>query len=200
MSTWRELTFPTTALKETVIIIEDDRANILADPLRWLILEILGDGKSVAEISQILEITDARVLYHLKKLAQIGVVHLQKDETDLQEWHCSPAAGKIRVREDLLANNQVAEAIPTDVVNQFNQAFREAAEGLYGPTFQTSVNHNRARLSEEQASEFGRRLLALIEEYFPPGKGDRSGIKYGFYGILTPIDLHPLDDSETEKE
>ena len=52
-------------------------------------------------------------------------------------------------------------------------------------------------LSEEQAAEFGRRLLALIEEYFPPGKGDRSGIKYGFYGILTPIDLHPLGDSET---
>ena len=199
MSTWRELTFPTTALKETVIIIEDDRANILADPLRWLILETLGDGKSVAEISQTLEITDARVLYHLKKLAQTGVVHLKKDETDPNEWRCSPAAGKIRVQQDLLANKQIAEAMPTDVVKQFNQAFREAAEGLYGSTFQTSVNHNRARLSEEQASEFGRRLLALIEEYFPPGKGDRSGIKYGFYGILTPIDLHPLGDTETEE-
>ena len=200
MSTWRELTFPINALKKTVIVIEDDRANILADPLRWLILEILGDGKSVAEISQTLEITDARVLYHLKKLAETGVVQLEKDETGPHEWRCSPAADKIRVREDLLANNQITEAMPIDVVSQYNQAFREAAEGLYGSTFQTSVNHNRARLSEEQASEFGRRLLALIEEYFPPGKGDRSGIKYGFYGILTPIDLHPLDDSETEKE
>ena len=200
MSTWRELTFPTNALKKTVIVIEDDRANILADPLRWLILETLGDGKSVAEISQTLEITDARVLYHLKKLAETGVVHLKEGETDPNEWRCSPAAGKIRVLEDLLANNQVAEAMPIDVVSQFNQAFREAAEGLYGSTFQTSVNHNRTRLSEEQASEFSRRLFGIIEEYFPPGKGDQSGIKYGFYGILTPIDLHPLDDSETEKE
>lgn len=199
MSTWRELTFPTNALKETAIVIEDDRANILADPLRWHILETLGDGKSVAEISQTLEITDARVLYHLKKLAQTGVVQLEKDKTVPHEWRCSPATGKIRVREDLLANNQIAEAIPSEVVNQFNQAFREAAEGLYGSTFQTSVNHNRTRLSEEQASEFGRRLLALTEEYFPPGKGDQSGIKYGFYGILTPIDLHPLEDSETEE-
>ena len=138
MSTWRELTFPTNALKKTVIVIEDDRANILADPLRWLILETLGDGKSVAEISQTLEITDARVLYHLKKLAEIGVVHLQKDEIGIPDWRCSPAADKIRVREDLLANNQITEAMPTDVVNQFNQAFREAAEGLYGSTFQTS--------------------------------------------------------------
>ena len=96
-------------------------------------------------------------------------------------------------------DDQIVEAVPADVVSQFNQAFREAAEGLYGATFQQSINHNRARLSEEQAAEFGRRLLALIEEYFPPGKGDRAGIKYGFYGILTPIDLHPLEDSETEK-
>ncbi len=33
MSTGRELTFPTNALKEKVIVIEDDRANIPADAL-----------------------------------------------------------------------------------------------------------------------------------------------------------------------
>ena len=198
MNTWRELTFPATALKNTVLVIEDDRANIFADPLRWRILEILGAGKSVAEISQALEVTDARVLYHLKRLAQTGVIHLEEDEAGPQEWRCVPAAGKIRVREIRPANGPNSEAMPTGVVSQFNQAFCEAAEGLYGSTFQISVNHNRARLSEEQASEFGRRLLALIEEYFPPGRGDRAGIKYGFYGVLAPIDLHPLEDSEAE--
>ena len=199
MSTWRELTFPTNSLKDAVLVIEDDRASVLADPLRWRILEILGEGKSVAEISQTLDVTDARVLYHLQRLTQTGVVRLEEEGVDPQEWRCLPAAGTIRVRETRAANDQIVEAMPTDVVSQFNQAFREAAEGLYGATFQMSVNHNRARLSEEQAAEFGRRLLALIEEYFPPGKGDRQGIKYGFYGMLTPIDLHPLGDSETEE-
>lgn len=180
-------------------MIEDERANVLADPLRWRILEILGAGKSVAEISQTLDVTDARVLYHLQRLAQTGVVHLEEYGANSQEWRCLPAAGAIRVRESLSTDDQIEEAMPTDVVSQFNQASREAAEGLYGSMFQMSVNHNRARLSEEQAAEFGRRLLALIEEYFPPGKGDRQGIKYGFYGILTPIDLHPLGDSETEE-
>ena len=199
MSTWRELTFPNNSSKDAVLVIEGDRAEVLVDPLRWRILEILGAGKSVAEISQTLDVTDARLLYHLQRLAQIGVVHLEEDGADPQEWRCLPAAGTIRVRETRPADDQIAEAMPTDVVSQFNQALREAAEGLYGSTFQMSVNHNRARLSEEQAAEFGRRLLALIEEYFPPGKGDRSGIKYGFYGVLTPIDLHPLGDSETEE-
>ena len=198
MSTWRELTFPTNSSKDSVLVIEDDRASVLADPLRWRILEILGEGKSVAEISQALDVTDARVLYHLQRLAQTGVVRLEEDGADSQQWRCLPAAGKVRVRESVSTGDQIAEAMPTDVVGQFNQAFREAAEGLYGATFQQSVNHNRARLSEEQAAEFGRRLLALIEEYFPPGKGDRSGIKYGFHGILTPIDLHPLGESEAE--
>ena len=199
MGTWRELTFPTNSSKDAVLVIEDERAHVLADPLRWRILEILGAGKSVAEISPALDVTDARVLYHLQRLAQAGVVHLEKDGADAQEWRCLPAAGTIRVRETHSANDPIAEAMPTDIVSQFNQAFREAAEGLYGATFQQSVNHNRARLSEEQAAEFGRRLLALIEEYFPPGKGDQSGIKYGFHGILTPIDLHPLGDAESEE-
>ena len=199
MSTWRELTFPNNSSKDAVLVIEDERANVLADPLRWRILEILEAGKSVAEISQTLDVTDARVLYHLQRLAQTGVVHLEEYGANPQEWRCLPAVGAIRVRESLSTGDQIAEAMPTDVVSQFNQASREAAEGLYGSTFQMSVNHNRSRLSEEQAAEFGRRLLALIEEYFPPGKGDQSGIKYGFYGILTPIDLHPLGDSETEE-
>lgn len=199
MSTWRELAFPNSSVKDAVLVIEDERTNVLVDPLRWRILEILGAGKLVAEISQALDVTDARVLYHLQRLAQTGVVHLEEDGVKPQEWRCLPAAGAIRVRESLSAKDQIAEAMPTDVVSQFNQAFREAAEGLYGPTFEVAVNHNRSRLSEEQAAEFGRRLLALIEEYFPPGKGDQSGVKYGFYGILTPIDLHPLGDSETEE-
>ena len=193
MSTWRELTFSAHSPKDVVLVVEGECANILADPLRWRILEILGAGKSVAEISQTLDVTDARVLYHVQRLAWTGVVRLEEEGAGPRAWRCLPAASAIRVRVPL-----AAEAMPADVVGQFNQAFREAAEGLYGATFQQSVNHNRARLSEKQAAEFGRRLLALIEEYFPPGKGDRQGVKYGFYGVLTPIDLHPLGDSEIE--
>ncbi|MDD9948015.1 MAG: winged helix-turn-helix domain-containing protein [candidate division Zixibacteria bacterium] len=200
MTTWRELTFPIESQDAAELVIEDDRAYIILDPLRWRILEILETGKSVTEISDALDVTDARVLHHVQRLEETGVVRLEGDgAADPRKWRCLPAAGVIRVRAEMAAHSQAVgkqanEAIPADVADQFNQALREAAEGMYGPSFQVSINHNRARLSEVQAAEFNRRLLALIEEYFPPGKGDRSGVKYGIYGVFTPIDLHPFGD------
>jgi len=195
MNAWRELHFPFGISKDAALVIEDERASVILDPLRWRMLEILGAGKSVAEISRALDVTDARVLYHLQKLARTGVVVLEAGARP-GDRRCLPAAGLIRVREHLDSDDRQEEAMPSDLAFQFNQAFREAAEGMYGPGYQMSVNHNRARLSEEQAAEFSRRLLALIEAYFPPGKGDRQGTKYGFYGVLTPIDLHPIEDTE----
>ena len=200
MATWRELTFPLESRDAAELVIEDARADVILDPLRWRILEILGAGKSVAEISESLDVTDARVVHHVQRLAETDVVRLERDGAEApRKWRCIPATGVIRVREEQggrAEDSPVEEAIQADVASQFNQAFREAAEGMYGPSIQVSINHNRARLSDAQAAEFNRRLLALIEEYFPPGKGDRSGIKYGFYGVLTPIDLHPLDGAE----
>lgn len=215
MTRWREITFseagPDSAGTDpdsAEIVIEDERAGVLADPLRLRMLEILGEGKTVTEISEALDVTDARVLYHVRRLAETGVVTLKDSGDDGRNWRCVPVASAVRFRVNPGDANQAEvtnlgdvansadAAIPADVAGQFNQAFREAAEGMYGPSFQASVNHNRARLSEAQAAEFNRRLLALIEEYFPPGKGDRSDIKYGFHGVLTPIDLHPLGDTD----
>ena len=228
MTRWREITFSVdesdsagTDPENAKIVIEDERAGVLTDPLRLRMLEILGEGKTVTEISETLDVTDARVLYHVRRLAETGIVTFEDAGDDRRNWRCVPVASAVRFRVDPEDENrgEVANlgkeavsadvastvdpastadpAIPADVAGQFNQAFREAAEGMYGPSFQASVNHNRARLSEAQAAEFNRRLLALIEEYFPPGKGDRSGIKYGFHGVLTPIDLHPLGEAGT---
>ena len=192
MAGWRELVFP--GVKPgPMLVIDDERVNVLADPLRLRILETLGEGKSAAEISSMLGVTDARVLRHLERLADSDVVYLDKTDRDPRAWRCVPAAGRIRFPDPIDETTETTEPMPREVVCQFNQAFRESADGIFGPKFQSSVNHNRARLSEEQAAEFNRRLLSLIEEYFPPGKGDPSGIKYGFFGVLTPIDLHPIE-------
>ena len=193
MAGWLELTFPGVTGKGSVLVIDDERVHLLADPLRRRILETLGEGKSVAEISSRLGVTDSRILRHLERLAESDILHLQKTGRDARAWRCVPAADRIRFPDPREETAKTPEPVPPEIVSQFNQAFRESADGIFGPNFQSSVNHNRARLSEEQAAEFNRRLLDLIEEYFPPGKGDPTGIKYGFFGVLTPIDLPPIE-------
>lgn len=192
MAGWRELTFPD-AKTASVLVVDDERVNVLADPLRLRILETLGEEKSLEEISSMLGVTDARVLRHLERLADSDVVYLDKTDRDPRAWRCVPAASRIQFPDPIDETTETTEPMPCEVVSQFNQAFRESADGIFGPRFQSSVNHNRARLSEDQAAEFNRRLLDLIEEYFPPGRGDPSGTKYGFFGVLTPIDLHPIE-------
>ena len=51
MDTWRELVFSPGSMKDSVLVIQDERADVLTDPLRWRILKILQDGKSVTQIS-----------------------------------------------------------------------------------------------------------------------------------------------------
>ncbi|MDE3259684.1 MAG: winged helix-turn-helix domain-containing protein [Gemmatimonadota bacterium] len=193
MAGWTEFRFPVETGRESLLVIDDERVRLLADPLRRRILETLGKGKTVAEISSTLGVTDSRILRHLKRLAESDIVHLQQNVGDPRAWRCLPAADRIRFPDPRDNNAETTEAVSSEVACQFNQAFRESADGIFGPGFQSSVNHNRARLSERQAAEFNRRLLELIEEYFPPGRGDPSGIKYGFFGVLTPIDLPPLE-------
>lgn len=89
-------------------------------------------------------------------------------------------AARILARIELLAAQPrppgcAPHAMPDDVVRDFDQALRELAEGVFGQARQASISHNRSRLSEAQAAEFSQRLLALIEEYFPPGKATRPG-------------------------
>lgn len=205
MSKWREISFPVDSSRTPELVINDDRAAVVADPLRWQILEGLGGGESLAEISERVGVTDARVLYHLSRLVDAEAVIEEGKRDDPRGQRYRAAAAKIRVREpdgrveddrslEGLLHSDDPEAIPIEVSNDFNQAFREVTEGLFGPTPRI-LSHNRSRLSEAQAAEFTHRLIELVNEYFPPGKGDRTGIKYGFYGVFTPIDLHPLSDT-----
>ena len=147
MSTWRELNFPRNATSIEEITIEDERARVLTDELRWRILESLGDGKSLEELSRVLEVTDARLLYHLEKLAQTGVVHLEKTGSDPTTWNCQPAAARLLVQKT--AVREINLAVPDSIASQFNQASRESEEGLFGSSLPVSINHNRSRMSEE---------------------------------------------------
>ena len=88
----------------------------------------------------------------------------------------------------------ITDAYPPRLVYDYGQALLEAGAGMYGAEYVQRSGEHASRMSHVQAAEFADRLQALVEEYFAPGRGDRAGLKYGFHWIVTPVDLHPLED------
>lgn len=131
---------------------------------------------TAAELSRFLQITDRRLDYHLRRLADEGWIAEDAESfTTARPFH-----------DNVL--------LPDHVVEAFRDAQVEAGEGLYGEATVSGGEH-RARISHAQAEEFRGRLYELVGEYFAPGAGDRAaGFKYGFAWALVPIDLPPYDD------
>jgi hypothetical protein len=144
---------------------------------------------SLQDLAEKTGATDSRLLWHLLQMRDAGEVTGEVDHLWSRTAH---GASFI----EAIASNGTHQAIPDHVAEDFDDAFLEAAEGLFGSREHQASGEHRTRLSSEQAAEFGDRLLALVNEYFAPGKGDRTGVKYGLHWVLTPIDLHPLDDVE----
>ncbi len=142
---------------------------------------------SLSELADEVEITDARLLWHLRQMRR----HQLVTSDDEALW----ARTSLGLRALQSAQPRVAgRAFPARIVDDFEDAFIETDDGLYGTDFIQGTGEHRTRLSSEQAAEFSEKLMRLVEEYFAPGRGERTGIKYGFHWVLTPIDLHPIED------
>jgi hypothetical protein len=161
--------------------------NPTTSPLPPRILAALdGDTATLAELSAHLNITDARLRWHLRRMLDAGQV-------DVRDEHWALTPDGARQRETLDVGQQ--GAIPPHIIERFEQAFAECGMGLYGTEIVQQSGEHGSRMSTEQAAEFAERLKGLIAEYFAPGRGDHTGTKYGLHWVLTPVDLHPLADS-----
>lgn len=162
-------------------------------PLPPRILAALnGDPATLADLSARLDVTDARLQWHLRRMHDAGQVAVETGaETETETWTLTAQGAE--QRHSMVVGEQ--GAIPPHIVERFEQAFAECRMGLYGSQFVQNGGEHGSRMSTEQAAEFSERLMALIAEYFAPGRGDRTGTKYGLHWTLTPVDLHPLSDS-----
>lgn len=153
------------------------------------ILDALTEPRTVDELANELEVNDARVLWHLKRLAASG--HVAGGSDGRWEVTGLPAPDE--------AEPGPVTVVPEASVHDFVQAFADAEAGMFGADFVQAGEEHASRMSTEQAAEFRDRLMALIAEYFAPGAGDRRGTKYGFRWVLTPVDLHPLRDQDSRR-
>ncbi|MFB6723409.1 GNAT family N-acetyltransferase [Kribbella sp. NPDC056345] len=148
----------------------------------------LSSPRSLRELADELHVTDARVLWYLTKLADAGLV-AQSDEL----WV------RTSLGADYLGTPQPATdditVLPGRTTYDYQQAFADSRAGMFGATFVQASGEHGGRVPYARVVEFNQRLQDLIAEYFAPDRIDRSASpKYGFHWVLTPTDLHPLDD------
>jgi hypothetical protein len=163
-------------------------ATWLASSLPRNIVRLLDAPKSLAQLADDLQVTDARVLWYLTKLESTGRV-----EQEQGLWvRTQPGADYLATPQP---TTEDCTLLPGRTVYDYQQAFADAQAGMFGPTFVQGSGEHGGRVPYERAVEFNRRLLDLVGEYFAPDHIDRTATpKYGFHWVLTPTDLHPLDD------
>jgi hypothetical protein len=152
------------------------------------IVALLEEPRALAEIAERLEVTDARVLWYLGKLRDAGRV-----VEDAGLWRRTAAGAELLESPAPEANGRTE--LPGASAQDYVQAYADAAAGMFGSGFVQDMGEHAGRVPGERVEEFHERLLSLIGEYFAPDKVDRAASpKYGFRWVLTPVDLHPLED------
>ncbi|WP_134121441.1 hypothetical protein [Kribbella kalugense] len=142
----------------------------------------------LGEIAERLGVTDARVLWYLEKLRDAGRV-VEEDGA----WRRTAAGADLAASPGEV--NDGRTELPGSSAQDYVQAYADAAAGMFGSGFVQDSGEHAGRVPGERVAEFHERLRSLIGEYFAPDKIDRAASpKYGFGWVLTPVDLHPLDD------
>jgi hypothetical protein len=148
----------------------------------------LVEPRALGEIAERLQVTDARVLWYLGKLRDTGRV-----VEDGGVWLRTAAGSELAERPAPEKGGRTE--LPGSSAQDYVQAYADAAAGMFGMGFVQDMGEHAGRVPGERVAEFHERLLSLVEEYFAPDKVDRAASpKYGFRWVLTPVDLHPLDD------
>ncbi|WP_432885581.1 hypothetical protein ACQPYH_01740 [Kribbella sp. CA-245084] len=152
------------------------------------IVALLDEPRTLGELAERLELTDARVLWYLAKLRDTGRV-----VEDAGVWRRTAAGAELAASPAPEKNGRTE--LPGPSAQDYVQAYADAAAGMFGAGFVQDMGEHAGRVPGERVAEFHERLLSLIGEYFAPDKVDRAATpKYGFRWVLTPVDLHPLDD------
>lgn len=152
------------------------------------IVALLAEPRGLGELAERLGVTDARVLWYLGKLRDAGRV-----VEDAGVWRRTAAGAELA--ESPAPGRTGRTELPGVSAQDYVQAYADAAAGMFGAGFVQDMGEHAGRVPGERVAEFHERLLSLVGEYFAPDKVDRAASpKYGFRWVLTPVDLHPLDD------
>src|SRR4051794_23230262 len=176
---------PDYELADRIALTAPSQVKAIGHPVRTTILGLLHErAATVSELAIALERPKSTVAYHVKVLADAGLVQVVRTRRvrAIEERFYGRTARMFYVGVERSADG---EAMPRDF-NDFEVAARESANAFDDGKLWGFIRH--ARISEEQVSEFWKRMAELVTEFDRlPRAGDTV---YGFAVGIYPTD-HP---------
>jgi DNA-binding transcriptional ArsR family regulator len=187
---------PDYVLEDTMELTTAEQVRAVSDPLRTTILGLLHErAATVTELATAVKRPKSTVAHHVKVLADAGILRVVRTRRvrAIEERYYGRAA---RMFYYGLGRRSGDVDFPPDF-NDFEVAAKES-EGAYGAgQLRAFIRH--ARISEEHAAEFWKRVYPIIHEFdkLPRSGGTTYGFAIGLYPIL---DYPTLPASNSEEE
>ena len=178
---------PDYALAERLTVTEPAQVRALSHPLRTTVLGLLHErAATVTELAVALGRPKSTVAHHVKVLVETGLVQVVRTRRvrAIEERFYGRTARMFYVGVE---RSPDGDDMPGDF-NDFEVAAGESVAAFHNGKLWGFIRH--ARISEEQASEFWKRMAELVAEFEQlPRSGDTV---YGFAVGVYPTDLPGL--------
>jgi DNA-binding transcriptional ArsR family regulator len=183
----RKPTHPDYDLADRIALTTPSQVKAIGHPLRTAILGMLHErAATVTELAAAVERPKSTVAHHVKVLAETGLVQVVRTRRvrAIEERYYGRTARMFYVGFE---RSPDGAELPGDF-NDFEVAAGESVAAFHDGKLWGFVRH--ARISEEQASEFWKRMAELVAEF---EQLPRSGTTvYGFALGVYPTDLPGL--------
>lgn len=177
---------PDYELADRMALTTPAQVRAIGHPLRTTILQLLHErAASVTELAAAVKRPKSTVAHHVDVLADNGLLRVVRTRKvrAIDERFYGRTARMFYVAAE---PSPTGESMPRDF-NDFEVAARESAKAFDEGKLWGFIRH--ARITEDQASEFWKRMAELVEEFdHTPRSGD---MMYGFAVGIYPTD-HPI--------
>lgn len=188
---------PDYELDDSFEVSTPSQLSAIAHPLRSTILDlVLERAATIGELATAVERPHGTVNYHVKVLVDAGVLRVVRTRRvrAIEERYYGRVARTLNIG----VMRRPGDTTTPMCVNQLSVAASESVPAHEADTLYTSRRH--ARIPKERASEFWRRVDALIVDFSELPRGGET--VYAFVAGLYPTDhptLRPSDDESTDE-
>jgi DNA-binding transcriptional ArsR family regulator len=180
-------------LDETIELTTAEQVRAISDPLRTTILGLLHErAATVTELAAAVKRPKSTVAHHVNVLFDAGLLRVVRTRRvrAIEERYFGRTARMFYVG---LGRRRDGVDLPPDF-NDFEVAAKESAGAFDAGTVRAFIRH--ARIPEEQAAEFWRRVDDIIHEFDRlPRSGDTTyGFAVGLYPMVDYPTLPPRPD------